>query len=141
MAYRCFAAGPASEWPLLCLCSARLKSEFKHASRLLLACRGKEWAVEQQACEPCPPAPTVQCAPNLNQPCSLACRGKTWAAVRAACEPLFSRSLLEQYMAVMNRAVATMLGRLGGPEGGKSMHTNDLMAGLTMTIVGETAFG
>ena len=71
----------------------------------------------------------------------MACRGKTWAAVRAACEPLFSRSLLEQYMAVMNRAVTTMLGRLRGPEGAESMHTNDLMAGLTMTIVGETAFG
>ena len=71
----------------------------------------------------------------------MSCRGKTWAAVRAACEPLFSRTLLEQYMAVMNRAVTTMLGRLGGPEGAKSMHTNDLMAGLTMTIVGETAFG
>lgn len=72
----------------------------------------------------------------------IKCRGKYWAGVRAACEPLFHSGPLASYIPVMDSAAKTLVGLLQKPAAsGETLDVIPLLQGMTMEVIGTTAFG
>jgi cytochrome P450 len=72
----------------------------------------------------------------------LFARKKYWKRLRAACEPMFHRGALASYMPLLHRAADALEATLAGAAAsGASLNVADALAGTTMDVIGETAFG
>ncbi|KAL4858882.1 Cytochrome P450 3A12 [Chlorella vulgaris] len=72
----------------------------------------------------------------------LFARGKYWLGIRTACEPLFHTAALASYAPMMNRAVDQLLDKLQtGSHSGDGICVSELLKGMSMDVIGDTAFG
>lgn len=71
----------------------------------------------------------------------LCCRDKFWAGIRATCEPLFHSCMLRAHAPLINEAASGLVQRMSLLRKDGSVQINDAMAGMTMEVIGEAAFG
>lgn len=69
------------------------------------------------------------------------CRGRYWAGVRAACEPVFHSDKLQTYVPITNRALTRLVENLGAVQAEGPVQINLALAGMTMDVIGGSAFG
>lgn len=68
--------------------------------------------------------------------------GKFWAGVRATCEPMFHRAALQGYVPMMRGSVDKMVDRVSGlADTNESVPISDVLADMTMDVIGQTIFG
>lgn len=77
------------------------------------------------------------CAWNLNG----YHRGRYWSGVRAACEPVFHSEKLQTYVPIVNRAMSSLVEKLGAVQAEGPVQINLALAGMTMDVIGGSAFG
>ncbi|GAB4820987.1 hypothetical protein N2152v2_008033 [Parachlorella kessleri] len=92
------------------------------------------------------PQPRVRTGPPVDMQFQnsgiLSAKGKYWRGVRSACEPMFHTSALTSYAPAMNQAVDRLVEKLGPACGsGSGVNVNTALNGLTMDVIGLTAFG
>ena len=69
------------------------------------------------------------------------CRGRYWSGVTAACEPVFHSDKLQTYVPIINRAMTRLVDTLGAVQAEGPVQINLALAGMTMDVIGGSAFG
>lgn len=69
------------------------------------------------------------------------CRGRYWTGLRAACEPVFHSDKLETYMPIANKAMTSLADKLAAVQSQGPVQINVVLAGMTMDVIGGSAFG
>ena len=68
-------------------------------------------------------------------------RGKYWTGLRAACEPVFHSDKLQSYVPITNTALTSLIDKLEGIQAKGPVEINLALAGMTMAVIGASAFG
>lgn len=68
-------------------------------------------------------------------------RGRYWAGVRAACEPVFHSDKLQTYVPIANKALSSLVNKLAAVQSQGPVQINLALAGMTMDVIGGSAFG
>lgn len=68
-------------------------------------------------------------------------RGRYWTGIRAACEPVFHSDKLQSYVPITNSAMTQLIQKLGDVQAEGPVEINLALAGMTMDVIGASAFG
>ena len=68
-------------------------------------------------------------------------RGRYWSGIRAACEPVFHSDKLQTYVPVANKAMTSLVDKLSAAQSQGPVQINLALAGMTMDVIGGSAFG
>ena len=69
------------------------------------------------------------------------CRGRYWTGLRAACEPVFHSDKLQTYAPIANKAMSSLVEKLRAVQAQGPVQINLALAGMTMDVIGGSAFG
>lgn len=69
------------------------------------------------------------------------CRGRYWTGLRAACEPVFHSDKLQSYVPITNTALTSLIQKLDAVQADGPVEINLALAGMTMDVIGASAFG
>jgi len=68
-------------------------------------------------------------------------RGRYWTGIRAACEPVFHSDKLQSYVPITNTALTSLIQKLDAVQTEGPVEINLALAGMTMDVIGASAFG
>lgn len=68
-------------------------------------------------------------------------RGRYWSGIRAACEPVFHSDKLQTYVPVANKSMTSLVDKLSAAQSQGPVQINLALAGMTMDVIGGSAFG